>query len=335
MDTRSRDSVQQAPEVPVSAGGVSSSRWSARTRVIVAGVFLFVFIWLGRKYFGELDRLSDADPRFVAALIAVLLVGRLFNSEAMWIALDALGRRVGRFELYLLTFVRTYSSLVVPRAGLGATGVYLKMKHGVSYADSASLLLPMVVMQMLVIGAMGLATQLAFSRMPEVPASPVLIGVFSTVMACGCAGILLRLPTSGGKSGRLFSFAYRLNQSWRLLSKNRSVVWRVLLVQVGQISVRALQLYVAFRALGVPVSPVGVLAASLLADVMFIISLTPNALGFREAAIVYSSRITGVNEATSLAVAVLDRLVVTLVVIIVAQFVLFYVVRPKRQIGAD
>ncbi len=303
--------------------------WNVRTRALVGVVLVVAFVWLGRQHFGELSRLADANPWMVIVLIVVFLVARILNTEVMYLALDALDRRIGRFELFLLTFLRTYSSMLVPRAGLGATGVYLKAKHGVSYADAASLVLPMVVLQLVVIGGMGLITQAMLIWTPGMEASWELTAVFAIILTTATAGVFGRVTVSEQRAGKMIGFVRRLSHSWQRLSKNRNVVWRILFVQTLQVLTRALELYVAFRALGVSISPLAVLVSSLLADVMFVISLTPNALGFREAAIVYGASLTGVDAGISLAAAILDRLVASMIVVLCAQFALFRIVRSK------
>ena len=80
-----------------------------------------------------------------------------------------------------------------------------------------------------------------------------------------------------------------------------------------------MRLALAFHAIDVTPALAGLVLASLLGDLMFMLALTPGALGLREAAIVYGARIAGVTPEASLAAALLDRLVMTLVLLVLAQ----------------
>jgi uncharacterized protein (TIRG00374 family) len=118
---------------------------------------------------------------------------------------------------------------------------------------------------------------------------------------------------------RLRSFLERLGAAWTQLRGSRSFVLRAFALLVAMGVLRVLRLLLAFHALGFSPDPAGLAVSSLLGDVMFLFAFTPGALGLREAAIVYCSDLAGVGSGASLAAAVLDRLVITAVVLVGAQ----------------
>jgi uncharacterized protein (TIRG00374 family) len=118
---------------------------------------------------------------------------------------------------------------------------------------------------------------------------------------------------------RLARFLANLGAAWRRLRGDHAFALRALGVLLAFSLLRALRLALAFGAIGASPALPGLLLASLLGDVMFLLALTPGALGLREAAIVTCAQLMGVGADESLAAAVLDRLVMTLVVLVAAQ----------------
>ena len=135
-------------------------------------------------------------------------------------------------------------------------------------------------------------------------------------------------------SGRIAHFARRLSQAWRQLSTSRTLLGRLLILHLLGMVLRAVRLQVAFWSMDVSVSFLDVFVVSLLADLMFFVSFTPNGLGFRETAIVYGARVTGATVAEALAAAILDRLVTTATVIVAAQISLWRMPGAQSTNGA-
>ena len=125
-----------------------------------------------------------------------------------------------------------------------------------------------------------------------------------------------RLPYA---PARLAAFLANLADAWQRLRRNRAYVVRALLLLTAVTALRMVRLGAAFHAIGFAPALDGLVLASLLGDLMFMLALTPGALGLREAAIVYGARIAGVTPEASLAAALLDRLVMTLVLLVLAQ----------------
>lgn len=311
------------------AGQGNLSRWC---RLAVALVLIVALAYVGRRHFDELDRLRDANPWYVLGIIVLSLSARWLNAEVLHKALLAIGHRVGRTEVFMLTILRTYAGLVIPKAGSGVAAVYLKVKHGVPVADFGALLLPILLAQCFVVGALGLGCQALLTHNLGHPFSPVIAGAFALSMAIGVVGPLVPVVVPETWPGRIARFVRRLTQAWQDLSCNWGLLVQMVVLHLPIIFLRAARLQMAFWALGISTNLLGVLVASLLADLMFLISFTPQALGFREAAIVYSASVTGATAGASFAAAVLDRVVVTLTTIVVAQLALWSLAKPTGRV---
>lgn len=304
-------------------GDESPQRSRLPWRLIIGLAAIGALVFVGREQLGELKRLRDVDPWYVVALVVLFLLARLVNGEILVQTLRTIGHHLGRKEALMVTFLRTYASMLIPRAGSAATGVYLKTTRGVRYAEFAALTLPIALVQCCAIGAAGLGCLAVLSWKFDQSVPPVFAGVFAFSLVAGAAALLVHIPVPKNWSGRIANFARRLSQAWRQLRTSRSLLGRLLCLHFTAIVLRAVRLQIAFWSVDVSVSFLSALVVSLLADAMFLVSFTPNGLGFRETAIVYGARVAGATTAEALAAAILDRLVVTATVIVAAQICLW------------
>ena len=300
-------------------GNENSSRRRYWWRLALALTALIVIVLVGRRYAGELDRLQDVDLGWAGAMVVLCLLARLVSGEVLVQTVRSIGYEIGRKEAFYLTMVRTYASLLIPRAGFGAAGIYLKKKCGVAYAEYGALLLPVALMQCLVIGLLGMGCLAVLTLHYSQPFQPIIAVAFVASALLGGAALFVHVRVPEHWPGRIAKFLRRLSAAWRQLSRDKTLLWRLIGLHLLLMLLRAARLQAGFWSLGISANFIGVLVASLLADLMFFISVTPNALGFRETAIVFGARVSGVSSAVSLVVAVLDRLVVTATVIVVAQ----------------
>lgn len=313
----------------------SSDPQRARTfwwlRLIVAAIVLACLVYLGRKHFDQFSRLAHVTPHMLAAIAAAFVAARLMNGQAMRVALRRFGYCVGLFEAFMLVILMNYGNLLVPRVGLGAPAVYLKAKHGVSYTQFATLLLPLGLLAMTAAGIVGLVCQAALWIGRGVSWDGPVVVVFSIATAIGFTALFLRLPMLRWWPRRFQDWAADANESWRVLGGRASFVRTMLALHVAIFALRAGRMYLVFKALDIQVNIPGLIIASLLADLMMLISITPAGLGFREAAILYSAQILGTTPSLALSAAVLDRAVWTIGVIVIAQLGLWRMIRPARS----
>ena len=304
-------------------------------RVALACAALLAFAYVGRRYSRELPRLLDAKPLAVALIVVVYLPTRVLSSEVLRIGLRALGHRVSVYESFMVSMVNAYANLLFPRAGLGLPAVYMKMKHAIPIADFATVqLLPMTVLQVTTIGVTGVACLGAMWMLQGRPVDWKLACLFAGVALASVVPIAFRFNVPDRWSNRVAAFLRRLSASWRLLGRCGHTASRSFALHFAVLLLRALRLQIAFWAIGQPVHYLPALAASLLADLAFFISITPSALGFREGAVFLAAGMLGTTKEICLAAVLLDRIVYSIVIIVAAQMGMWQFMRPVfRQSG--
>lgn len=329
--------VAPPPEaVPVDADDTPPPRrrhWVLRA--VLAGAVLGALLVAGRKYYDELHRLRDAPAGLVAFIALLYLASRYPAADVMRVSLRRLGHRLGRYEAFMLQMVQSYGNVLVPRAGIGLPALYLKLRHGVGFADVGAVqLLSLSLLQMVAIGLSGLACLfLRWAWYGSTPDRPMVF-LFAGVAAACVTPLALHVRPSRFGHGRVARFLSHLLGAWRRLGRSPGLVARTLLTQAAMLAVRAVRIQVCFQAVGQPVPYLGAFVASLLADVAFVASVTPAALGFREGAIVYAApRVLGTTGDVAMAAAVLDRVITIVCNIVVGQVGVWRLIRPALRGG--
>jgi uncharacterized membrane protein YbhN (UPF0104 family) len=304
---------------PTQTPAADAPAWLRHARVLATLLLLAALAALGVRHAGDLHRLLTARPLYVAAMALSVLGVRVLHSQIVQRTLAELGHRLSGSEVFGLSVLAAVPNLFVPRSGFGTLALSLRARHGIPFAISSSLVLPLAALDLIVISAVGLAVQTAVVGLAH-PHAPVIAAIFALVLVAGCAGLVVRVPLRmpfGPR--RVRAFFERFDAAWAQLRRSRRFVVRAGSLLVGICALRLLRLMLAFGALDFSPDLAGLVVASLLGDLMYLLALTPAALGLREAAIVYCADLAGVTPAASLAAAILDRLVMTGTILVIAQ----------------
>jgi uncharacterized membrane protein YbhN (UPF0104 family) len=304
-------------------------------RIALGVIVLALLVYFARGYIGELKRLPSVSPVLVVAIFALYIAMRALNGLMMKFALQALGYAVSLGEALMLAILTTYVNLLLPRAGLGLPAVYLKTRRGVSYADFTSQAMIVTTLQMGCIGVCGLVCQALLTSVMGVRLDPIVAGIFVVSLLVGIGTPLVKPTVFPDSHGRVANFLHRIAAAWGRIGSSPATVFAILLWNVPMLVLRAWRLQLSFYAVGAPVSFLAAFVASLLADLMFFVSVTPGGLGFREAAITYSSAMLGTDPGVALTASILDRVVWTAGVILVAQVGMWRMIRPALRAARE
>jgi uncharacterized membrane protein YbhN (UPF0104 family) len=284
-------------------------------RIAFAVVVLAALVIAGRRYYGELGRLKSVDPSIVALMAGLYVLGRLPPAAILRSALVALGHRIDRAETFFVLMVQYYVNMLIPRSGIAALAGYLKVRRNVPVADvSASQLVLLILAQFVVLGISALACQGALAARGVAKFDPLLAIVFAGISVISITALLMPIPSGEPAQehhGLLRRFTSRLSGASRRLSRDPRVLARAFAAHGVVLLIRAARIQLSFRAVDAHVGYWQAFVASCAADVMFLISITPGALGFREGGLIYAAKVLGTTGDVALAAAVLDRIVLT------------------------
>jgi len=290
-----------------------------RVRFAIGTATIVLFAIVGRRHLGELHRLAHASLPLVMAMFVCVVLARIGQARTIQILLVVLSHAVRFRDVFMASNLTGFSNLFVPRSGVGAAAFYFNRKHRVPYSDYGSLTVFLALVDAVATGIIGLASLGLVTMATGMPFHPQIAIAFAAAVLGGIVAIRLRVDLSGWFGGWLARILQSLADGWRALSKRRSAVVRVLAIRLALLLLSALRLQLAFAALAVDVPFLGVLLAAMLGSLAQISSITPAGIGIREAAIAFAATVVGSSPASSLAAAVLDRLVTTLLLIALGE----------------
>ena len=311
-------------------------RVSQHLKLLAGAIALAGFLYVGRFYWSEIGRLRGARPLGVAGM--VLIHGCILYLQGMTLRLGLarFDNRITGVEGLALSTVGSYANLLIPRSGIATTAAFLKHKCGTPLLDFSSIVLFNAALFVCCSSLVGTAALGAAWTLGAPPAPWMLIALpLATAVSFFAVSVKWRVPC--GYNGPASSLLRRFCRASEQLASSRSM-WALAAINLTLTLARAARLYVAFWTLSIDVSPLGVLLASALGDLVFIFAITPAALGFREAAITCSAGAMGTSTALALSVAVFDRLTFSVTVIVLAQIFISYFVSlggRTKQRGSD
>lgn len=300
---------------------------------VLAGVSLALLAWLVRGHWGELRQLSSLPPDAFLGIVTLYLVGRALSAEAMRVGLSSLGFPIARSICFMLTLLQSYTNLIVPRSGLAPPAVYLRSQHSVPYASYLAFAVLMILLATGLMGALGFWAGWSVTDLNQVPRVEML-WVFAGIVGAAVFAVAAPVRLFGVLPAWPRRHLLAAHTAWSSLAGRPWVLIRLVGLQAAGILSRAVRMKVALEIAGVEIPFSRVMIVSICTDLSMLVSLTPAALGFREAGVLFGAAMIGIEPGAAMLAAIVDRLATTPTVIIAGQLVLWRGVREVLK-GSD
>lgn len=284
-------------------------------------IFISYYLSFHWREFCSLWEFSYKDTLIAGFL---LLVGFLVNCYQMNIFLKKFGVGLRLFELIFVTHGMMLGNLVIPmRGGSGGLAIYLKRVHRLNYHEFAVIFGGAATLVGLVSATMSLGA-LLFLAVEFKIFEPTLT-LISLVILIGCCYLTL-FPPRFQKTGSFFGsvFLKHLNESWINLSKDRTLLTKVLISIVFITLLQTLALYSLYIALENPLSFPGTLITCSLGAVASLIPITPGSLGIFDAVTIQAPRLLGLDTGAAIMATILIRMLSFLICLVIGIPGLYY-----------
>jgi uncharacterized membrane protein YbhN (UPF0104 family) len=311
----------------------SGERSARQRRVLSAALALLALgalAWILRAHLGEWHRLREVPPLLVVGIVLLMPIARAVGAEANRVALAHIGHPIGRGVCFMLAMVTSYTNLFVPRSGLAAPAVYLRMRHHVPYAGYISVAFSITLLGACSVATCAVVLYAILVGSGVVPLQTEAMFFFGAVGVSSAFGLAAPGRVFGLFPERARTLLSSAHDAWLRVAESPSALIHILVLQLISIALRALKIQLAFHAVGAPISFVESLLVSLCADLGSLVSLTPAALGFREGALMFGAALLGLEASDAVLAAVVDRLASTLAVVGLGQI---FVWRGLRGLG--
>lgn len=283
----------------------------------LAAFIAYLIYW----YCSNRDSLVHAlhlDWRYLGILIPAVAVSIWLIGLLNQVTASQLGAHLTHRRWTALAFASTLANFVLPaRAGTALRAAYLRRQCNLSLTHFASTMLACQLLTSMVNATLGLLA-LAWYWFDAELVSGALFTAFGAVLLISLVLLLLANTNSfsGAPQTRLRRAWLDLQDGCRVLRRTPGLTVRLLAIAIALGLLYALRLYVAFLAIGHPVSLIGCVLAGALSSILQLIAVTPGGIGFSEAAIVFATAAAGITPDISLMAALIDRAVAMFVVIV-------------------
>lgn len=274
-----------------------------------------VFAWYA---FNNLESFKILLEVSVYPLIAIYILKILitYNSgQFIRVVLRAFNKDISRSESYYLSLISSLGNFFGPfLSGAGVRAVYLKKRHGLSYAKFASTLSGYYFITFFVFSIIGLLSLIVI----QVTTGEYMLLMYLVLGGWLVSTLLLAEVRGFTKlidvTSKHFSFLSRIikkihsiQTGWRTIRENRLLTLKLVgltcigfLISYGVISFQ-------FKAINLSPSLASVALYVVITNLSLLVSITPGSVGIREAMFIFSSSLLGLNVDQILQLAVVSR----------------------------
>ena len=277
----------------------------AATIIILGLTAVYVY-----KNIDSFKRIMDISANQVCVFIVLQFITVAINAVMLLAVLHAYGVRVSFQDGLAYSALNTFLNYISIKGGVVAKGYFLKKIHRFSYTDFAVSMGAMILMHFMVAGITG-AGILILIYIMRGNANINLFLVFGVITAVVFSFIKLSaLHNRVGRSENYFlKKLYEIWNSWKILSKNRTVVYGLSFLIFLNFVVYAFRLKYGFHIFYEDVSFLNCMFISILGVLSTFVALTPASLGIREFAVGAGYRLIEGDMLQAVVVTGLDRAV--------------------------
>lgn len=260
-------------------------------------------------------KLLQISTNGVIALFALSLTYPFLGGIINTTLFRALGAKISYWDGFNLTAASTLANQLPVSGGIVSRGYYLNRFHGVSYMKFFSATFALFFCFVSVNGMVGVGVLLYWSVSKATPIPSLLLLSFVVMSSFF---LFFWLPLEKIKiPGRISDLVRQALDGWEIVRKNLPLLLQLIGLQTCLMVLLAFRYWFSFHMLSQNIAlsqAILFAAASILTQ---IVSIAPGGLGVREAIVGIVASTLGFDGGTSIVAVGLDRLVSTLVIIVI------------------
>jgi len=296
-------------------------------------VLLILFVWFAVYFYQKIEEFRHLKIVNITYLIPLCLLSTLFlitNGLVLKYFLEPFKVRLKFKEWFGLSVINTMGNYLTPfGGGAMAKAVYLKKLHQFSYSYFLSTLAGVYIIVFLVNSFVGIFTMLAlyqFLGIFNVLIFIIFLAIFLSLLAI----VILSPSFKEIKYPFLNKFINVLN-GWHLIKSNKKVIAVVGLISLVNIAIMVLMMFLEFRVFGLEISFLSALFLSIVSTLGLFISITPGALGIKEAIVAFTAAVINVPISQALTVSILDRAIGLGIIFILGPIFSYILMNQKNE----
>jgi len=281
--------------------------------VISLGIILAFIYYLYLNADQYVQVLNISIP-MVITLLALSLIQAFLNGLINVYMFRILDANLSQREGFLLAATSTLANQLPISGGILTKGFYLKYKYNLSYTKYFSATLALFVCSIAVYGLLGLAILLYWLLFDKIHVSPLLFIGFGAMSA---SLFIFLLPLNSIKiPNSILKWVQQALEGWMLIVKNPALVFKLLGIQTATMLLVAIRYWLAFHMVSQNVTISQVILFASASVLTQLVSFAPGGLGLREAIVSGIASLLGFKVGISVLAIGLDRLVSTVLIVI-------------------
>jgi len=301
---------------------IFSRKLSMALTVAVIAAFVFYFMVNLHKFRPLLHINLLLLLVIAAADISSVAVSGLFTK----FILKPFNKHIPLKESFFVSLISSVGNFFAPvGAGFGFRAIYLKRKFGLPYSEYISTLSGNYILVFLVNSGFGLLS-LYLLKQRHNSEYGVLVAVFAVLFLVSLVLSLVRIPmkdTALQRNRYAKSFIRnlaRITKGWNHIVSRRRLMLQLACLTILNLVITMLITLTIIKSLHLNITFAPLLLFSVLGSLSLFINLTPANLGVKEAIYLFSSSILGFSAAQILSIALIDRGVLFLVLLVLWLF---------------
>jgi len=309
-----------------------------RPKIISIILFLVVLVIFGGYIYLNFDRVSQLfifSPSTICYLAILAGIVITLNGTANYLLYRNLGIPISLITSIALATINTLANLLPFSGGLIAKGIYLKKRHNLAYGKYLSATGALYILFISINGIIGLISLLilkyAYGQNPP-PILYIGYGLMSVCVGFFWFPMMIEIVPDRWKD-----MATRIVEGWHILRNNRGLFLKLSLVQITTVLVMASRFILSYDVFSQRIPLLSAILFSSATILTRLVSIIPGGIGIRETVVAVIGNYFGIEPSISAYAVAFDRLISTLLVLILGLFFSYYLGRDiwEREEDTD
>ena len=293
------------------AKGMSNSTASIIRRAISFTLLVVILGVTGVYIVNHADDLRSVLNVSLVNLVMLSLLDILFiglNGVRIKVLTDIFGVHLRSLEWLGLSAANSLLNYLPAQGGTITRGAYLRRAHNLPLSAFAASVAASYLITFMTMGILGLIAMLGVFLSRGL-VSLELTGLLVALILASLLMMRVRWPARLQAEGPILSRLKRVWDVWLIIRRHRRTVAELVLLDVLGGMTYACRLILSFQIVSVTVTLWMAMAMAPLAMLTIVISLTPGALGIKEAVVGWGAAMLGASAARGIQAATADRLI--------------------------
>ncbi|HHX99255.1 TPA: flippase-like domain-containing protein [Candidatus Dojkabacteria bacterium] len=306
--------------------------------ITIAVLGFFVYYFINNKE-DLLKVLSVPILPLVGIMISYSIVFYL-NGVFIKVILKTFKKKISLIESFYVSVISSLGNYFLPmRGGAVIRSVYLKKNFEFPYEYFVSTLYGYYIIVFLVNAFVGLISLVVISMKYGITSIPLYLffgGLFVAMLVLSFVKFPVK-KIKGSKNkviDKVLSVIKNILEGWNMIVENKRLLISLIVITLVALVAGIALFYFEFRALSIDASIMNVILYNCLSGVSLLVSITPGSLGIREGIFSITSDILGISNEQIMQLALLDR-GVSVIVLVVLFVPLYTIVSFKKRYEAS